>query len=68
MHGTNLYYGNNLDPMAVMRHSLALNRLITWFIEQAGYSVEDLKRLAATNFSRSSGQQSENSVVIYGSL
>ncbi len=50
VHGTNLYHGNKFDPMSKMRHSLALNQLIAWYMERAGYCVADLHRLSAREF------------------
>jgi glycosyltransferase involved in cell wall biosynthesis len=50
VHGANLYYGKRFDCMTIMRRSLALNRLLAWYAEEAGYYPADLPRLLAVEF------------------
>jgi glycosyltransferase involved in cell wall biosynthesis len=50
VHGANLYYGRRADQLATMRFALAKNRLIAWYVQQAGYNVADLPRLVTREF------------------
>jgi glycosyltransferase involved in cell wall biosynthesis len=50
VHGANLYFGRQANAVAAMRFGLSKNRLITWYAQQAGYSLHELPRLLTREF------------------
>jgi glycosyltransferase involved in cell wall biosynthesis len=50
VHEANLYYNVRFDAPTSMRHSLALNRILEWYVQEAGYHVADLTNLLPVEF------------------
>lgn len=50
MHGGNNFSGRRANADAKLRHALAVNKLVHWYTQQAGYDREDLARMLHREF------------------